>query len=70
MVNSRQVRVKNHVIGVYEVTGAKIFKKGWKIKNALKTPYIWSVKYTKFEELDKKPVSTAKLMPGDSFPSS
>ena len=33
-------------------------------------PYIWSVKYTKFEELDKRPVSLAKLMPEDYFPSS
>ena len=71
IVNSRQVRVKNQTIGVYKVTEAKILKKGLKIikfiKNAL---YIWSVKYSKFKELYKKPVSIAKLMPDDYFPSS
>ena len=49
---------------------AKILKKGLKIKKCIKTPYIWSVKYTNFEELYKKPLSIAKPMPEDYFPSS
>ena len=56
-------------MGVYEVTGAKILRKGFKIKNALKTSYIWSTKYTKFEHFYKKPVSIAKPMPEDYFTS-
>jgi hypothetical protein len=56
-------------MGVYEVTGAKILRKGFKIKNALKTSYIWSTKYTKFEHFYKNPVSIAKPMPEDYFTS-
>ena len=50
---------------------AKILKKGLKIKKCIKTPYIWSVKYTNFDEFYKKPFTKiAKPMPEDYFPSS
>ena len=58
---------KPHIIGVQEVTGAKILKKGLKIKNALKTPYILSAKQIKLIFFYKKPVPIAKLMHEDYF---
>ena len=44
--------------------GSKVFdKKGLKIKRCIKTPQIWSVKYTKFDNFSKKHVSMVDLMP-------
>ena len=49
VVNEWQLWVQNLNMGINGVIGATFLdEKGLKIKNALKTPLIWSVKYTKF----------------------
>ena len=68
IVNSRQVRLENHVIGVYEVTEANILKKGLKIKKCIENALHLVCKIHKSRS--KKPVSIAKLMPADYFASS
>ena len=58
-------------MGVYDVMGAKFLdKKGLKIKKCTKTPQIWSVKYTKFDNFSKKHVSMVDLMSRHYFVSS
>ena len=55
--------VHSLIMGVYDGMGVNIWiKKGWKSNNALKTPQIWSVKYTKFDNFSKKHVSMVDLM--------
>ena len=55
--------VQNLIMGVYDVTGVKVWIK--RVENQImhqKAPQIWSVKYTKFDNFSKKHVSMVDLM--------
>ena len=69
IVNSRQVRVKNQILGVYKVTGAKILKKELTIIKFIKKNLYLVCKILKIQRIIQMPVSMAKLMPDDYFPS-